>query len=249
MTSNILIEVEELCRYYGNKTAIHNISFSVKRGEIVGILGPNGAGKSTLIQIICGVLAASGGTVSIAGRDLLSHPLQAKRHLGYLPEQAPVYTDCTVDEYLFYCARLHGINGSLLAESVAAGKRRCGLEDVGNRLIGNLSKGYRQRAGLAQAIIHCPDVVILDEPGAGLDPNQQAELRGLIRDMGRDHSVVLSTHVLAEAQALCDRVLIMHQGKLVLDLHMESLGNNPGQLEETYLKLTRHQQTNNSGAL
>jgi len=237
MSDYTLIDANGLYRYYGRLAAIHDVSFNVKRGEIVGILGPNGAGKSTLLQILCGVLAASRGTVSIAGWDILAHPRRAKRHLGYLPEQLPVYPDCTVDEYLFYCARLRGVARPRLAEAVTAGKQKCGLADTGNRLIGNLSKGYRQRAGLAQAIVPSPDVIILDEPGSGLDPGQQADMRELIRDMGREHSVILSTHSLAEAQATCGRVLIMHQGKISLDLDMESLGGRPGLLEQTYLGL------------
>jgi len=223
MSNKILIEVRNLSRFYGARCAIEDISFSVNRGEISGFLGPNGAGKSTLMQIICGVLAATSGSVSIAGHDILEDPVPAKRQLGYLPEQPPLYPDCTVDEYLYYCARLRGIKRSQVSGSVDISKQKCGLDGFGRRLIGNLSKGYQQRVGIAQALIHTPAVIVLDEPSSGLDPNQIIEIRELIRDMGRDHSIILSTHIMAEAQNICDRVLIMHQGRVVLDKELGSL--------------------------
>ncbi len=236
MNDESLICARNLSRYYGGRRAIHNISFTINRGEIVTFLGPNGAGKSTLMQILCGVLAASAGTVTIAGHDIIAEPLLAKRQLGYLPEQPPLYTDCTVDEYLTYCARLRNIKAALVPHSVTASKQKCGLNDVGKRLIANLSKGYQQRVGIAQAIIHTPDVIVLDEPSAGVDPNQMIEIRELIRDMGREHSIILSTHMLAEAQSISDRVLIIYAGSVILDSKLAVL-DEP--LEQTYLKLTQ----------
>jgi ABC-2 type transport system ATP-binding protein len=239
MTNEPLITACNLSRFYGGRRAIENISFSIRRGEVVAFLGPNGAGKSTLMQILCGVLPGSAGTVTIAGFDIVEQPLQAKQRLGYLPEQPPLYTDCTVDEYLLYCARLRGIASVELAVRMADCKHKCGLEAVGNRVIANLSKGYRQRVGIAQAVIHAPDVIILDEPSSGVDPNQMIEIGALIREMGREHSVILSTHMLSEAQSLGDRVLIMNAGSVVLDSQIANLDHS---LEQTYLQLTREPQ-------
>lgn len=223
MNKEILINVEHLTRYYGNQCAVDDISFAVARGEVLGFLGPNGAGKSTTLQIICGVLAASQGSVSIAGHDIIDDPIGAKKHIGFLPEQPPLYHDLTVDEYLRYCARLRQVPAGRLDKALANCKQRCGLEDNGKRLIGNLSKGYQQRVGIAQAIVHAPAVVILDEPTAGLDPVQIIEIRGLISELGEDHGVLLSTHILSEVQSSCDRVLIINRGKLVLDENIHSL--------------------------
>lgn len=218
-----LIKVEHLTRYYGNNAAVNNVSFELKRGEVLGFLGPNGAGKSTTMQVITGNLAPSAGRISINGIDLLDQPRAAKLSLGYLPEQPPLYRELTVDEYLTYCARLNRIAGNHITAAVADAKERCGLSEVGKRLIGNLSKGYQQRAGIAQAIIHKPDVIILDEPTVGLDPIQIREIRKLIRELGGDHSVILSTHILPEVQATCDRVQIINRGELVLSDTIEGL--------------------------
>jgi ABC-2 type transport system ATP-binding protein len=236
MNNAPLLTARNLSRFYGGRRAIEDISFTINRGEIVSFLGPNGAGKSTLMQILCGVLAASSGQASIAGHDIVEQALQAKQHLGYLPEQPPLYLDCTVDEYLVYCARLRGINSARVADAVAASKHKCGLGDMGKRLINNLSKGYRQRIGIAQAIIHAPDLIILDEPSSGVDPNQMIEIRELIREMGKQHSIILSTHMLAEAQAVSERILIIHAGRVVLDQGLATLDES---LEQTYLNLTR----------
>lgn len=211
-----LIQVDQLSRYYGHLCAVDNISFEVRKGEVVGFLGPNGAGKSTTMQIISGNLAPSAGRVQINGVDLLDQPKIAKAQLGYLPDTPPLYRELTVDEYLSYCARLNRIPNEQRAKAMASAKERCGLTDVGRRLIGNLSKGYRQRIGIAQAIIHSPAVVILDEPTVGLDPIQIREIRSLISDLRAEHSVILSTHILPEVQKVCDRVLIINKGKLVL---------------------------------
>ncbi|MBI3772373.1 MAG: ATP-binding cassette domain-containing protein [Gammaproteobacteria bacterium] len=211
-----LIQVDQVSRYYGHLCAVDNISFEVKKGEVVGFLGPNGAGKSTTMQMISGNLAPSAGRVQINGIDLLDMPKAAKAQLGYLPDTPPLYRELTVDEYLNYCARLNRIPKEQRAKAIASAKERCGLTDVGRRLIGNLSKGYRQRIGIAQAIIHSPAVVILDEPTVGLDPIQIREIRILISDLRKEHSVILSTHILPEVQKVCDRVLIISKGKLVL---------------------------------
>ncbi len=216
MTGNVLAEVSHISRYYGSLRAVNDVSFAVHQGEILGFLGPNGAGKTTTMQILSGNLAPSAGSVRIAGRDLLAEPKAAKAALGYLPEQPPVYRELTVDEYLDYCAALNRIPRQKRREAREAAKAKCGLTDVGRRLIGNLSKGYQQRVGIAQAIIHLPPLVILDEPTIGLDPIQIREIRSLIRELGKDHGVILSTHILPEVQATCDRVQIIHRGNLVL---------------------------------
>jgi ABC-2 type transport system ATP-binding protein len=223
MNSEILISINEVYRYYGNYCAVNNVSFTVNRGEVLGFLGLNGAGKSTTMQIISGVLTPSSGSVSIAGFDIMDAPRRAKSQLGFLPEQPPLYHDLTVDEYLEYAARLRGINRSNIKSALDHSKQRCGLEQVGGRLIKNLSKGYQQRVGIAQAIIHTPAVIILDEPTSGLDPVQIREIRELIKELGRDHSVILSTHILPEVQTVCDRVLIIHEGRLVFDRRLEKL--------------------------
>lgn len=210
-----LIHIENLSRYYGDHCAVAGINFDLQPGEVLGFLGPNGAGKSTTMQIICGVLAPSSGSVRLDGFDLQEDPAKAKRTLGYLPEVPPLYPEMRVDEYLRYCARLHRIGSSDTDRAVARAKERCGLKPMGSRVIGNLSKGYQQRVGIAQAIIHNPRIIILDEPTSGLDPNQVREIRTLIRDLAEERGILLSTHILPEVQSLCDRALILHQGRLV----------------------------------
>lgn len=219
----VLIEVEQLSRRFGSLQAVDEISFVVNKGEVLGFLGPNGAGKSTTMQIISGNLAPTAGRVLINGIDLLDQPKQAKALLGYLPDQPPLYRELTVDEYLAYCARLNRIPASQRRAAIDLAKQRCGLTEVGRRLIGNLSKGYRQRVGIAQAIIHSPALVILDEPTVGLDPIQIREIRSLIRELRDDHSVILSTHILPEVQSVCDRVQIINQGKLVMSDSIDGL--------------------------
>ena len=223
MSRETMISVDTVYRYYGEHCAVNNVTFTVERGEVLGFLGPNGAGKSTTMLIISGVMTASSGSVRIAGFDILEHPRAAKAQIGFLPEQPPLYTDLTVDEYLRYAAQLRGLGRAAIAGALAESKRRCGLEDSGRRLIRNLSKGFQQRVGIAQAIIHAPAVIILDEPTAGLDPIQIHEIRQLIRQLGEDHSVILSTHILPEVQTICSRVLIIHEGRLVLDKKLDSL--------------------------
>jgi ABC-2 type transport system ATP-binding protein len=233
-----LVQVENLSRFFQNHRAINQLSFTLKAGEVLGFLGPNGAGKSTTMQVITGNLAPSEGEVSIAGHDILEAPREAKQHLGYLPEQPPVYRDASVDEYLRYCARLHRIARGQVIASVDRVKQLCGLEDVGRRLIGNLSKGYQQRVGIAQAIVHDPQVVILDEPTVGLDPIQIREIRTLIRTLGSQHSVILSTHILSEVQATCDRVQIIRAGELIYSASTESL--NQGHESSVKLALRKN---------
>jgi ABC-2 type transport system ATP-binding protein len=215
MTSENLLEARDLSRRYGATTAVRSLSLTLAKGEILGLLGPNGAGKSTTLKMLAGCLAPSGGTVLIKGIDLSEEPKKAKSQLGYLPEQPPVYPELTVDEYLGYCAGLHGVPVSQRAAAVTEAKRGCGLTEVSHRLIGNLSKGYQQRVGIAQAIIHQPAVVILDEPTVGLDPNQIREIRTLIATLGQNHSVILSSHILPEIQAVCSRVMIVDKGRVV----------------------------------
>lgn len=216
-TEDVLIQADQVSRFFGPLRALDEISFEVKKGEVLGFLGPNGAGKSTTMQILSGNLAPSAGRVMICGIDLLDQPKQAKALLGYLPDQPPLYRELTVDEYLLFCARLNRIPASQRSSALDVAKQRCGLTEVGKRLIGNLSKGYRQRVGIAQAIIHSPAVVILDEPTVGLDPIQIREIRSLIRELRADHSVILSTHILPEVMTVCDRVQIINKGQLVLN--------------------------------
>ncbi len=223
MDRQVLIQAEHLYHHYGSLCAVADLSFELAKGEVLGFLGPNGAGKSTTMRMLTGNLAPSHGRVRVNGIDLLDHPREAKRELGYLPEQPPLYRELTVDEYLGYCARLHRMPRARIARAVALAKERCGLGPVGRRLIGNLSKGYQQRVGIAQAILHNPSVVILDEPTVGLDPIQIREIRHLIRELGETHGIILSTHILPEVQGTCNRVQIIHQGRLVFNDSMQGL--------------------------
>lgn len=220
-----LIEVNNLSRHFGDHCAVDDVSFSLDKGEVLGFLGPNGAGKSTTMKMICGNLAPSVGEIKINGYDILEQPKLAKAELGFLADTPPLYTDLTVDEYLQYCAKLHGLKASAVKKAVVHGKEKCGLIEMGNRLIANLSKGYQQRVGIAQAILHNPSVIILDEPTVGLDPIQILEIRQLIRDLGELHSVILSTHILPEVQQSCSRVQIIHHGKLVLNESIKHLNS------------------------
>jgi ABC-2 type transport system ATP-binding protein len=217
MADDILLEARDLTRYYHGRRVLHGIDLELRRGEVLGFLGPNGAGKSTTMNILCGVMAPHGGKVSICGHDLAREPLQAKRHLGYLPEIPPLHLDATVDEYLWFCARLRRLGSDESRAAVAKAKRDCDLDDVGPRLIGNLSKGFRQRVGIAQALLHQPAVVVLDEPTSGLDPNQIRMVRDTIQGLSQHHAVILSTHVLSEAQAICSRVAILHHGRIAFN--------------------------------
>jgi ABC-2 type transport system ATP-binding protein len=237
MQKDTLVHAEHLTRYYGHALAVDEVSFKLAKGDVLGFLGPNGAGKTTTMQLITGNLAPSAGRIEVHGIDLLDEPRRAKREIGYLPEQPPVYRELTVEEYLRYCARLNRIARSHISKAISTAMERCGLNEVGHRLIGNLSKGYQQRVGIAQAIIHTPAVVILDEPTVGLDPIQIREIRVLIRELGKEHGIILSTHILPEVQAVCNRVQIIHQGRLVFS---DSIAGLEQQLKATSLIAAFH---------
>jgi gliding motility-associated transport system ATP-binding protein len=224
MSETVLLEAIQLSRYFGANLAVDDVSFSVRKGEVVGFLGPNGAGKSTTMRMLTGNLAPDHGQIRINGIDLLDQPRLAKAHIGYLPETPPLYREHTVREFLQFCARLNQIDKKQQKVAVDTAIERCGLVKVHQRLIGNLSKGFQQRVGIAQAIIHSPSVVILDEPTSGLDPIQIREIRQLIREIANEHSVILSTHILPEVQMLCDRVQIISEGQLLFNDTIDKLG-------------------------
>ena len=209
-----MIKVENLTKKYAGVTAINNITFEVGKGEIVGFLGPNGAGKSTTMRILSSFMPATSGRASIAGYDVFEKSLEARTHLGYMPENVPLYPDMRVTEYLVYRAELKGVGGRRLKERVGDVKELCGLKEVENRIIQTLSKGYRQRVGLADALVHEPDLLILDEPTIGLDPNQIRQVRELIKNLGKHHTILLSTHILPEVEATCSRVIIINRGRI-----------------------------------
>lgn len=228
----------DLSRRFGRHSAVHEYSLQLHRGDILGLLGPNGAGKSTTMRMLTGNLAPSSGSVRICGVDLAAYPLETKRHIGYLPEMPPLYRELTVDEYLRFAARLHGVDGAALPAALDKVKQRCELTAVGKRLIGVLSKGFQQRVALAQAIIHQPEVIVMDEPMAGLDPNQIQHVRALIREFGRSHAIIFSTHALSEVEAVCSHVQIMHHGRLVLDAGLDVLKRQGENLETLFGQLT-----------
>ncbi len=209
-----MIKVESLTKKYAGQIAIRDLSFEVGSGEIMGFLGPNGAGKTTTMRILSSFMPPTSGRASIAGFDIFSQSLQARAHLGYMPENVPLYNDMRVTEYLNYRAALKNIPHRRVAERVGDVKELCGLKEVENKMIGALSKGYRQRVGLADALVHEPDLLILDEPTIGLDPNQIRQVRELIRNLGKQHTILLSTHILPEVEMTCSRVIIIHKGKI-----------------------------------
>lgn len=242
MTGNVTaltLSAHHLYRQYDHRTVVKDVSVQLRQGEILGLLGPNGAGKSTTMKMLTGILAPSNGSVQICGVDLFDKPLEAKAHLGYLPEIPPLYPDLTVDEFLRLAARLHGVHKKAMPAALENAKHRCGLNDCGRRLIATLSKGFQQRVGIAQAIIHNPDVIILDEPSVGLDPNQMREIRQLIRELGKAHSVILSTHLLPEVENVCDSVQILHKGRVVLNQTMAELQLQNINLESVFAQLTQ----------
>ncbi|MDF1562478.1 MAG: ATP-binding cassette domain-containing protein [Deltaproteobacteria bacterium] len=224
-SSNAMIGVEKLEKTFGTTRAVQGISFSVARGEVVGFLGPNGAGKTTTMRMLTGFLAPSGGSVRIGGLDVGERPLEARRKIGYLPESAPLYDEMMVVDFLHFVSRMRGVDDPKRLKEIAD---RCGILGVLGKDIGKLSKGYRQRVGLAQAMLHDPDLLVLDEPTSGLDPNQIVEIRDLIRELGKDKTVLLSTHILPEVQATCSRVLIINEGKLVADDTPDGLTDREG---------------------
>ena len=219
-----MIQVEHLTKHYGPVTAIQDVSFSVEPGKIVGFLGPNGAGKSTTMKILSCFMPASGGSARVAGYDVFRQSLEVRRRIGYLPENAPLYTDLRVASYLDFVAEIKGVGRGQRRARVADVMERCFVTDVQGRLIGKLSKGYRQRVGLAQALLGDPDVLILDEPTIGLDPRQIVEIRALIKELGGKHTVILSTHILPEVSVVCDSVIIINRGRVVAQGTLEQLG-------------------------
>jgi ABC-2 type transport system ATP-binding protein len=217
------IRIEKLTKKFGGQRAVDNISFEVKTGEILGFLGPNGAGKTTTMRIITNYLVAAEGEVFIGGKSIKENAEELKKHIGYLPENNPLYTDMPVIDYLEFVAAIQGIPKEKINERIMEMVRICGLNSEKHKKIGELSRGYRQRVGLAQAMIHDPDILILDEPTSGLDPNQIAEIRKLIRELGREKTVILCSHILPEVEATCDRILIINRGKIVADGTPETL--------------------------
>ena len=220
-----MIEVEHLIKSYGQARAVNDISFKVEKGEILGFLGPNGAGKTTTMRILTGYLPATGGTARIAGFDVFEQSMEVRKRIGYLPETPPLYTDMTVEEYLSFVARIKGVATADIPKRVEESMRMTNVLDRRKDLIKKLSRGYRQRVGISQAIVHNPDVVILDEPTVGLDPNQIKEVRNLIRGLAGDHTIILSTHILPEVEMTCDRVAIINKGKIVAIDTTENLTN------------------------
>jgi len=223
--TTLTVEASDLTRIYGGREAVRDVNFTLSKGEVLGFLGPNGAGKSTTMKMLTGNLAPSRGSVKICGIDMIDNPKEAKALIGYLPEEPPLYKEFTVDEFLTIAARLHRVSSRHIKKAVEVAKERCGLTEMGKRLIENLSKGYKQRVGIAQAIIHNPMVVILDEPTVGLDPIQIRDIRTLIKDLGGEHSVILSTHILPEVEMICDHVQIIHKGELVFNGSIDVLKN------------------------
>jgi len=220
-----MITVKELTKKYARNTAVDNISFEVRKGQIVGFLGPNGAGKTTTMRVLTCFLPPTSGSAAVAGFDVLEQPLEVKRRIGYLPESPPLYPEMATTEYLTFVGQLKGLSGADLRKRVDAVCDRCAIADVKTKLLGRLSKGYRQRVGLAQAIIHNPAVLILDEPTAGLDPKQINETRELIRKLGGDHTIILSTHILSEVEQTCEQAIIINKGKLVATDSVHNLQN------------------------
>lgn len=233
-----MIEVSHLTKQYGNHLAVDDVSFTVADGQICGLLGPNGAGKSTIMNILTGYLSATSGQVTVAGHLLPEEADAAKACVGYLPEQPPLYPEMTVQEYLTFAAELKGVKKAERKEQVCRAARRTGLEAVLPRLIRSLSKGYKQRVGIAQALLGSPRLIILDEPTVGLDPAQVIEIRKLIRELGRAHTVILSSHILSEVQAVCQQILILSKGHLAAAGSLEELTADGKSLEEVFLELT-----------
>lgn len=219
----VMIHVENLTKDYGSFRAVGGVSFDVHKGEVLGFLGPNGAGKSTTMKMLTCYLAPTGGKATVAGHDVYEQSLEVRKRIGYLPEDTPIYRDMTVREYLTFAADVRGMEPNLRDKRIKEIGGRCGLGDAAGKLVGELSKGFRQRVGLAQAMLHDPDILILDEPTSGLDPNQIVEIRDLIKEVGKEKTVLLSTHILPEVQATCSRILIISGGKLVADGTPEEL--------------------------
>jgi ABC-2 type transport system ATP-binding protein len=242
-----LVEVNGLVKTYGPLRAVDELTFEVKRGEIVGLLGPNGAGKSTTMKVLTCYLVADGGSATVSGVSIDADPVQVRRHIGYLPENAPLYTEMRVKEYLDYAGRVRGMPSVQRRDRIDWAVKACGLEAKYMSPIGNLSRGYRQRVGLAQAVLHDPDLLILDEPTSGLDPIQLIEIRKLIMDIGKTKTVFFSTHIMQEVEAVCSRALIINRGKLAADGSPAELKQKMGtdSLEHAFLKATGHEALKN----
>ncbi len=234
-----MIEVSGLFKSYGPIQAIHDINFKVKKGEVVGFLGPNGAGKSTTMKIITGSMAPSGGSVRVAGFDVFEDPIEVKKRIGYLPENPPVYGDMSVESYLKFVAKLKGVEATRVKAQVEKSIEKTDLGSVRRRLIQNLSKGYRQRVGIAQALVSDPEVLILDEPTSGLDPRQVAEVRALIKELKGEHTIILSTHILPEVQAMCERIIIINRGHIVAQDSLEGLSTRMAGATQVKIKVAR----------
>jgi len=230
-----MVEVSHLTKYYGDFCAIQNVSFTAQRGEILGLLGPNGAGKTTTMRIITGFMPSTEGTVGVEGFDVFKESHEVRRRIGYLPENPPLYNDMTVSAYLKFVGRIKGVSRKEISSALNAVLERCSLTEVADRLVGRLSKGYRQRVGLAQALIHSPAVLILDEPTLGLDPRQIIEIRNLIRELSGDRTVILSTHILPEVSQLCNKVVIINEGRVVVEKNLKELTQEVT-LEEVFLR-------------
>lgn len=235
-SSELTVSAQSLSRNFGATLAVREVSLQLRRGEVLGLLGPNGAGKTTTMRMLTGNLAPTRGEVSICGIDLMDRPTAAKARIGYLPEIPPLYKDLKVDEYLRLAGRLHKVPKNALAKAVAKSKSRCGLDDMSSRLIGSLSKGYQQRVGIAQAIIHDPDVIILDEPTIGLDPNQIRTVRDLIKNLAEKRTVLISTHILPEVEMMCSRVVVIHKGEIRATDTAENLRKNHRAVGELLLE-------------
>lgn len=227
------IQLKQVSRYFGDTAAVKNISLDIPKHQVIGLLGLNGAGKSTCLQMLAGTLAPSLGTISMGGHDIQNSPILAKAKIGYLPEQPPVYVNQSVDEYLDFMGQLYGLDKTKRQARIAICKKKCAIEDVSKRRIGNLSKGYQQRVGIAQAILHEPSIIILDEPTVGLDPQQLLNMRKLVRSLGTQATVIFSSHMLSEVHAVADRILIMHKGELVHD----GLNEDKDDLEELFSRI------------
>jgi len=230
-----MIEVRDLTKRYGDLTAVDHVTFTAQKGEIVGFLGPNGAGKTTTMRIITGFLPASGGTVKVEGFDIFDDSHEVRKRIGYLPENPPIYADMTVTSYLEFVGRIKGIPRASLNEAVDRALQRCGLTEVTRRVVGHLSKGFRQRVGLAQAIIHEPSVLVLDEPTIGLDPRQIRDIRALVRELAGQRTVILSTHILQEVAQICQKVVIINEGRVVVEEQIDKLTAG-APLEEVFMR-------------
>jgi len=234
-----MIQVDNLVKTYGERFAINNISFKINKGDVVGLLGPNGAGKSTTMKIITGFMSPTSGTATVCGYDVFENPIEVKKRIGYLPENPPLYLDMTVEDYLKYVTELKQVPAKDCAANIESALEKTQLKEVRKRIIKNLSKGFKQRVGIAQALVSNPEILILDEPTVGLDPKQVSEIRDLINELKGHHTIILSTHILSEVQATCNKIIIIHQGKLILEDSIDNIQNIRKQ--QTHLNIKTRQ--------